>query len=56
MDIVFDANFTLYAQGLHPEGSSLFTIDVSTGAATFVGDFSESVMGIWSSPGHNLCH
>ena len=43
MDIIFDANFTLYAQGNHPGGGSkLFTANSSTGAATSVGAFSES--------------
>ena len=51
MDIVFDANFTLYAQGTHPaRGSRLFTINTSTGAATSVGTFSENmIMGLWSN-------
>jgi hypothetical protein len=51
MDIVFDANFTLYAQGAHPAGGSrLFTINTSTGAATSIGTFSESnIMGLWSN-------
>ena len=50
MDIVFDANFTLYAQGTHPAGGSrLFTINTSTGEATSVGTFSENIMGLWSN-------
>ena len=50
MDIVFDANSTLFAQGNHPAGGSrLFTINASTGAATSVGAFSENIMGLWSN-------
>ena len=40
MDIVFDANFTLYAQGTHPDNTKrLFIVNASTGAATSVGAF-----------------
>ena len=51
MDIVFDANFTLYAEGTHPSGGSrLFRVNTSTGAATSVGTFSENmIMGLWSN-------
>ena len=50
MDIVFDANFTLYAQGTHPDNTNrLFTVNASTGAATSVGTFSENIMGLWSN-------
>ena len=49
MDIVFDANFTLYAQGTQA-GSKLFTVNLSTGAATSIGAFSESnIMGLWAN-------
>ena len=48
MDIVFDANFTLYAQGYYP-GSKLFTVNASTGAATSVGAFDTNIMGLWSN-------
>ena len=52
MDIVFDANSTLYAQGTHPAGGSkLFTINASTGAATSVGAFDSgtNIMGLWTN-------
>ena len=52
MDIVFDANSTLYAQGTHPEGGSrLFTVNASTGAATSVGAFDSgtNIMGLWTN-------
>ena len=54
MDIVFDSNFTLYAQGTHPDpakGSSLFTVNPSTGAATFAGAFASgtNIMGLWAN-------
>ncbi|MDC3010864.1 VCBS domain-containing protein [Synechococcus sp. AH-736-G21] len=50
MDIVFDANFTLYAQGYYP-GSKLFTVNASTGAATSVGAFGSgtNIMGLWAN-------
>ena len=51
MDIVFDANFTLYAQGTHPDNTKrLFTVNASTGAATSVGTFSDPlIMGLWAN-------
>ena len=49
MDIVFDADFTLYAQGYYP-GSKLFTVNASTGAATSIGGFDTNIMGLWSNP------
>ncbi len=52
MDIVFDSNFTLYAQGTHPDNTSrLFTVNASTGAATSVGSFGSgtNIMGLWTN-------
>ena len=53
MDIVFDANFTLYAQGYDTgyTGSKLFTVNASTGAATSVGAFGSgtNIMGLWAN-------
>ena len=52
MDIVFDANSTLYAQGTQLKGGSkLFTINASTGAATSVGAFGSgtNIMGLWTN-------
>ena len=53
MDIVFDANFTLYAQGYTTgySGSKLFTVNASTGAATSVGAFGSgtNIMGLWAN-------
>ena len=52
MDIVFDANFTLYAQGTHPNNTKrLFTVNASTGAATSGVDFGSgtNIMGLWAN-------